>query len=380
MSQSSQANRSTESGMSSLQRSGLNISVGDTKSIVLALQALQQKIRALERDRDYHQEQYERSLQANEAYKLEMESQMEQERAAYRKREEALRAQLQRTLDEKRHLETSTDNDDLMQFRSELETMIAEEKRHAQQREGKLADEIERLRAEVEQERRTHRQLLESSQKIRAEREEACRTNEQLRHALNELISREEQLRASPPRHIKSTTKGNRPATKRSHSSVRDRDRSARRPSYRDPTVNSILRDIRNVSAESPCTHDEASFSTTPVPRRSSPASRNTSALRTRPLDDYTPPKKSAQLAPQSVGYDDSVKEVEQQIHEELMDLQAQYRSTVARAANENLPETVVTTALSRITSLIENKKKQLELLRGSYPSQSASRSGKSGG
>ncbi|EPY26072.1 hypothetical protein STCU_06335 [Strigomonas culicis] len=393
MSYPESVNRSTESGLSSLHRSGLNISVGDTKSIVLALQSLQQKIRVLERDRDYHQDQYERAVQANEAYKLEMEKQMDQERSMYRLRENELRQQLQRLQEEKRLLELQSSEEDLTAFRQELEGMIAAEKKHAQEREATLVTEVKRLREEVSTERERYAALVQQIDGLHEEKEKTSLTNEHLREALDELLRRHEDgpsrgyRGAAPPApaavHGRSG-RGRGPAVgsgrravsrKRTPSALLQPPLAANpfescRRHYRDPTVNSILRDVRNVSSEIPCACDVSSAIGGPTPplrpTSSSPVSRNTSTLHTRPAEVQPA---SGRIA-ESVKNKQAIVEVEDQLQEELEDLQTQYRNTITRAANEQIPEEVVTAALTRITSLIEGKKKQLHLLKGAVHEQ----------
>lgn len=189
-------NQSTESTTSSLHRSGLSITVGDTKSIVLALQALQSKIRSLEQDRDYHQDQYEVSLQAHERYKLDMERQMEQERAAHRQREAELLELLRKAREERVELEAALNGnkEDLGGFRKELEAMIAAEKELALQRESKLNSEVVKLRDDIKEEQTRRAALLVTMEKLKEEREAALQTNEQLRIAMDDLLTRFEQL------------------------------------------------------------------------------------------------------------------------------------------------------------------------------------------
>lgn len=263
--------------MSSLQRSGLNISVGDTKSIVLALQALQAKIRTLEQDRDYHQDQYERELQAHEVYKLNMEQQIEHERAEHRRREKELTDMLKRAQQDRAQLEASVGGapNDLTAFRNELEAMLAAEKSAAQEREARLIAEVEKLRSEIKGERTQHAALLMSIDNLAAEKRITDETNEQLRLAVDELLARQEQQQqlesASPslqPHH--NTSHGNRqqrqPARLQQQPQQQQypprqsvpRRRVSRRFPFQDPTCSSILRDVRNVSGEIPCCHPEA--------------------------------------------------------------------------------------------------------------------------
>lgn len=181
---------------SSLQRSGLSITVGDTKSIVLALQALQSKIRTLEQDRDFHQDQYESALQAHERYKLDMERQLEHERAAHRTREAELLELLRRAREERAQLEDALNGnkEDLGGFRRELEQMIAVEKEQASMRESKLSAEVAKLRADIKDEQTHRAALLVTVDKLKEEREAALHTNEELRIAMDDLLTRYERM------------------------------------------------------------------------------------------------------------------------------------------------------------------------------------------
>lgn len=160
----------SQSPESSLQRSAaLNISVGDTKSIVLALQSLQSKIRQLEKDRDYHHDQYERAIQSHEHFKTILESKMEEERSVHRIREKELSELLRKALEEKTHLTEfgSGSRAALAQLREELEVMIESERKSAKEREQKLLLEIEELRKLVKQEKSAHIATLLQLQELK---------------------------------------------------------------------------------------------------------------------------------------------------------------------------------------------------------------------
>nr|CCC93740.1 conserved hypothetical protein [Trypanosoma congolense IL3000] len=176
------ANNSMESCNSSLHRSGLNMSVGDTRSIVLALQTLQDKIRRLEQDRNHHQDQYEKALQAHEAYKHDMEHQLEQERKHHRQREQELQEMVQRATAEKTKLQGTLDESrkDLGLFRTELEEMLQKECDSSKKRENALTMEMENLRREIEEQKKKHRVLLESIEELKVEKEAVIDTNHHL--------------------------------------------------------------------------------------------------------------------------------------------------------------------------------------------------------
>ncbi|KPI88267.1 hypothetical protein ABL78_2629 [Leptomonas seymouri] len=284
-------NQSAESTTSSLQRSGLSITVGDTKSIVLALQALQGKIRSLEQDRDYHQDQYEVSLQAHERYKLDMERQMEQERAAHRKREADLLELLRKAREERAELEAALNGnkEDLGGFRKELEEMIASEKELALQRESKLNKEVTKLRDDIKEEQTRRAALLVTIDKLKAEREAALSTNEQLRIAMDDLLIRFERLQrqqrqrrapsseparrtmsrgggpAVPPVTVRGGAGRGRAVNVSAVSCRSTRPRvvgSAQHHNYEDPTCSSMLRDVRVIPDElTPCIYPSFSSS-----------------------------------------------------------------------------------------------------------------------
>ncbi|KPA80073.1 hypothetical protein ABB37_05083 [Leptomonas pyrrhocoris] len=427
-------NQSAESTASSLQRSGLSITVGDTKSIVLALQALQSKIRSLEQDRDYHQDQYEVSLQAHEQQKLDMERQMEQERAAHRKREADLLELLRKARDERAELEDalSGNKEDLGGFRKELEEMIASEKELAEQRESKLNKEVARLREDIKDEQTRRAALLVTVDKLKEEREAALRTNEQLRVAMDDLLTHfehQQQQQQQRLRHPSSSEPSQRTMSRggpagpsasmrggasrgqvangavHAHRSARPRVAvNMQRHNYEDPTCSSMLRDVRVVpdemppcaypSAQSPHDDDENGVADGHVHYRSardssrrggeiSPARRGVSAhsshQRTSPAVIRTssrPQNASARrAAPSSTAATGqkvpppalstkAMDEVEKQLRHELEELQHQYEDTVTRRPPGEIPSEVLAAALHRISSLIDQKKEQVKLLK----------------
>ncbi|CCW60025.1 unnamed protein product [Phytomonas sp. EM1] len=417
------ANLSTETANSSLLRSGLNISVGDTKSIVLALQALQGKIRALEQDRDLHRDQYERILQAHEAYKIDMEHQLERERAAHRRREEELQELLHKAHEEKSRMEgtLSGNQGDLSAFRKEIEDMIESEKNMARQRELKLQTEINRLQQEITEERARYNTLLSNVEKLKGERNTIEEINLNLRNAIYELQNQphSKQQQRQPAR-APNTRRGKPPGVyagvpKESARHIA-RGYSFHYGGYQEPTCNSRLRDARNAFEEGSCVCGRAYLagdSSVNTPRnnpsvaghlsqrqgRSSSThsrvriiSRDASVLPPHPSSCRKPsPSPSARtcgpvphrssdgggVSPASPSYNYntatnsgarkgsiSIDEVEKQIDEELEELQREYQSTISRANAEKLPRHVVNEALKRISSHIDRKMEQVDLLR----------------
>ncbi|CCW67001.1 unnamed protein product [Phytomonas sp. Hart1] len=417
------ANLSTETTNSSLLRSGLNISVGDTKSIVLALQALQGKIRALEQDRDLHRDQYERILQAHEAYKIDMEHQLERERAVHRRREEELQELLQKAQDERSRIQgtLSGSQGDLTTFRKEIEAMIESDKNMATQRELKLQTEITRLQQEISEEKARYHTLLNNVEMLKGERSAIEEMNLNLRDAIHELQNqRHHTQRQQQPARIPNTRRGRLPgvssAASKGFTAYNKRDCLYRCSGYREPTCNSLLRDARNAFEEGFCICGKA-YPTVDSPvntPRNNPTfagglsqrqgrstsihsrvriiSRDTSVLPTHPLS-YRKPSPSRSVHTQgpvqhystdsvnltsvSPSYHHnlttskgdskgniSIDEVEKQLDEELEELQKEYQNTISRAKIEKFPRHVVNDTLKQISSHINRKMEQVDLLR----------------
>lgn len=316
------SNISVPSADNSLQRSALNISVGDTKSIVLALQALQSKIRQLEKDRDYHHEQYENAIRSHESFKSMMEAKIEQERVAHQKREQELSELLRKALEEKTKMSSAShgNREALVHLREDLESMIATEKKYAEEREEKLLLEIQELHRIIKQEKLEHAAVLlklEEIQKdrgaiigssarqgnwpIREERKNSSTPvgqvgqGQRYHHRSNDAnqkdfpvskdrkrVSTKNRVHSRQDRHFSSSRHRHNSHHYHHHSHQDDsyhlhtigqcrccyspRIIGASAPpqvpyqfsythTYQDPTCNSMLRDVRNVSGFSPCTH-----------------------------------------------------------------------------------------------------------------------------
>ncbi|KEG11389.1 hypothetical protein DQ04_02671000, partial [Trypanosoma grayi] len=382
-SQTASMNHSTESATSSLQRSGLNMSVGDTKSIVLALQALQDKIRRLEQDRNHHQDQYERALQAHEAYKRDMEHQLEQERAHHRQSEKELQEMVQRATSEKAKLQSTLEESrkDLGTFRTELEEMLVKECDAAQQRENALATEVDKLRQEVEEQRKKHRALISSVEQLRAEKEAALDTNHHLELAIQEVLRMQQSrggdrsfLRNGDTSRVTDAGRNRRGGrrgrtynntsvgdsmhrTSSSHRAVDPRGRESRptsalrsssvtRRTYRDPTYSSIQRDVRKDGAGH--SHEGAGSEYARPP----PCAVVPTVSRTQPATSPET-RQSGAMA-----------EVLQELQAELESLHQQYKETVERAAAEELSTEVLTAALNRLATVMDRKTEQIRLIK----------------
>ncbi|EAN89867.1 hypothetical protein C3747_60g96 [Trypanosoma cruzi] len=373
-------NQSIESNTSSLQRSGLSMSVGDTKSIVLALQALQDKIRRLEQDRNHHQDQYERALQAHEAYKQDMEHQLERERTHHRQREKDLQEMVQRATTEKTKLQNTLEESrkDLGTFRTELEEMLIKECDAAQKRENALASEVDKLRQELEEQQKRYRALLSSIEELRAEKEAALDTNHHLEQAIQELMRIQSGrgvnrtlLRSGDTSRLTAEGGKRRSRRGRTHSSaavnLANRTGYSRRISephqmdsrptsivrsssarhtYRDPTYSSIQRDVRKENGTQVVDNSFAGEVARPV------SYATESAARTQP---------SVPLGGRQNG---AMAEVCQELESELKSLHQQYKETVERAAAEEISAEVVAAALNRLAKLMDRKKEQIQLIK----------------
>ncbi|RNF17019.1 uncharacterized protein Tco025E_04971 [Trypanosoma conorhini] len=373
-------NNSIESNTSSLQRSGLSMSVGDTKSIVLALQALQDKIRRLEQDRNHHLDQYERALQAHEAYKQDMEHQLEQERTHHRQREKELQEMVQRATAEKAKLQSTLEESrkDLGTFRTELEEMLLKECDAAKKRENAMASELDKLRQELEEQHRRHRALLTSIEELQSEKEAALDTNRHLEQAIQELIRVQpgsganrtllrngDTSRLTVEGQKRRNHRGRAPSgagvdplnrTNNSRRTADPRQRGSRptsavrsssaRHTYRDPTYSSNQRDVRK---ENGIYVADSSF----VGEFTRPASYATaSASRTQPAVLLEGRR------------NDAMAEVCEELEKELKGLHQQYKETVERAAVEEISAEVLTAALNRIARLMDRKTEQVRLIK----------------
>ncbi|EKF32465.1 hypothetical protein MOQ_003681 [Trypanosoma cruzi marinkellei] len=374
-------NHSIESNTSSLQRSGLSMSVGDTKSIVLALQALQDKIRRLEQDRNHHQDQYERALQAHEAYKQDMEHQLERERTHHRQREKDLQEMVQRATTEKTKLQNTLEESrkDLGTFRTELEEMLIKECDAAQKRENALASEVDKLRQELDEQQKKYRALLSSIEELRAEKEAALDTNHHLEQAIQELMrihsgrgvnrtilrsgdtsrltaegSKRRSRRGGRTHSSAAVNLANRTGYSHRVSEPHQRDSrptsmvrsSSARHTYRDPTYSSTQRDVRKENGTHVVDNSFAGEVTRPV------SYATESAARTQPSVPWEGRQNGAMA------------EVCQELESELKSLHQQYKETVERAADEEISAEVVAAALNRLAKLMDRKKEQIQLIK----------------
>ena len=359
--------RSTDS--TSLQRSGLSMAVGDTKSIVLALQALQDKIRRLEQDRNFHQEQCETAHKKHEAYKLEVETQLDAERAQHRQREQELHELLARANAERARLQATLEDSkqDLGTFRVELEKLLEHEREQAKVREENLRDELDMLRSEVQTEKRQADEYHESIEKLKAEREIVQSTNRRLESTVRDLIAVNNNLMDTVKKggHAvlnsgakRSTSNSRRVDPNASAlSSARRAPSPARRPvparnhSYLNPTHSSALRDVRTQGGDMP-----------PV-RVSTPTQRSSSAQgRPRSLNTSVATQNHQHSEPGA--RDETLDNVYEELQNEHRRLIQQYKVTIREAADNETPPEVLNAKLNDMMTQIDRKAEQLRLMR----------------
>ena len=165
--------------------------LGDTRSIVMALQSLQEKIRKLEADRNFHQEECERARAAHEQYKHEVERQLEHERADFRRREAELQELISRAQHERSRLQAMLDENktDLGTFRSELQLMLDRERRDATDREERLVAEIQSLRREVAEEKHFVAVTQQELHQAKTEKDVIESTTRRLESTVKDLLA-----------------------------------------------------------------------------------------------------------------------------------------------------------------------------------------------
>lgn len=378
---SSSHDQSTESIV--LQRSGLAANMGDTKSIVLALQALQEKIRKLEQDRNFHQEQCEKAQRSHESYKLEIEGQLDAERSQHRVREHELQDLLARANAERSRLQSTLEESksDLGHFRQELEQMLNAERSQARSKEDQLLSELEQLRSNLKEERKNADDLSTSLELLKREREVIETTNRKLESTVRELITVQNNLVDSVKKGGANVVNGGvKSAAARGRSTYRDpantsvtsarkasaaradvsavgvsrrstqvHNTSSSRFTYMNATHASALRDVRSGEIPAP---RSATPPRPPSPAR--PATRGASAQR-RSLNT------SAHLPVEHV---QAMDEVYEEMQAELRDLEARYKSAIQDAARNDTSPDVLNNILNQLMTQIQRKTEQLRLMR----------------
>ncbi|CUG06213.1 Hypothetical protein, putative [Bodo saltans] len=379
--------QSTESVV--LQRSGLLGGAGDTKSIVLALQALQEKIRKLEQDRNFHQEQCEKAQRSHESYKLEIEGQLDAERSQHRVREHELQDLLARANAERSRLQATLEESksDLGHFRQELEQMLNAERSQARAKEDQLLSELEQLRSDLNEERKNADDLATSVEQLKREREVIETTNRRLESTVRELITVQNNL-------MESVKKGGSGVINSGAKSVAAAVRG--RATYRDP-VNTSTTSARKASAARPA--NDVNVSTTT--RRTTTQVQNTSSSRFTYMNathasasrdirfgeipaarSATPPRPPSPARPAATrassargrGLNTSshlptehvqaMDEVYEEMQVELRDLESRYKEAIQDAARNDTSPDVLNNVLNQLMTQIQRKTEQLRLMR----------------
>lgn len=372
--------QSTDSVGTALQRSGLVGNVGDTKSIVLALQALQEKIRKLEQDRNFHQEQCEKAQRSHEGYKLEIEGQLDAERSQHRLREQELQDLLARANAERSRLQHTLEESksDLGHFRDELEQMLATERHQARSKEDQLLRELEQLRSDLNEERKNAEELANSVDQLKREREVIESTNRRLESTVRELITVQNNLmenvkksgatiinsgvktaaRGRSSHRDPANTSASAPPTRKASAATRGvgvdvtrrtttHNTSSARFTYMNATHASALRDVRHGEIPAP-------RSATP-PRPPSPRHVPRAVSRGRSLNT------SAQLPSEHI---QAMDEVYEEMQEELRQLEGRYKEAIQDAARNDTSPDVLNSVLNQLMMQIQRKTEQIRLMR----------------
>jgi hypothetical protein len=316
--------------------------LGDTRSIVLALQSLQEKIRRLESDRNFHQEECDRARHAHELYKREVERQLDNERSEFRRREAELQELISRAQHERSKLQSSLDDSrsDIGTFRQELQTLLDRERRDARERETRLVEELTQIRSDLSQEKHRLAIVQQEMAQAKAEKDVLDANTKRLEGTVKDLLAMNTALverargmaaagatqhaapitvqavaaAAAPP----PTSKGRRMSPPRQQPPMR----------FASPTLTSARRSASVPKGPTPST-----------PRRQTDASSSSSA---------------------------GLAQVYQQLENELTDLKKQYQVEVRKAGDSGLamsPE-VLTATLNALMAQIDRKTEQLRLLR----------------
>ena len=163
----------------------------DTKSVVLALQGLQEKIRRLEEDRNFHREECEKAHIAHEAYKREVEDQLERERTEHRRRESELQRMISEAKQERTEMSRSMEDSrlELRKFREQLDGIMDHERSTHEEREGELRRELDECQRAIREESSKISELKHTIANLRSEREVVLSTNKRLEATVADLIS-----------------------------------------------------------------------------------------------------------------------------------------------------------------------------------------------
>jgi predicted RNase H-like nuclease (RuvC/YqgF family) len=375
--------QSTDSIGTALQRSGLVANVGDTKSIVLALQALQEKIRKLEQDRNFHQEQCDKAQRSHESYKLEIEGQLDAERSQHRIREQELQDLLARANAERSRLQSTLEESksDLGHFREELEQMLSSERNQARSKEDQLLSELQQLRSDLNEERKSAEELATAVEQLKREREVIESTNRRLESTVRELITVQNNLMDSVKKGgttvlnsgVKSMSSIRGRSVHRDPSAANVSTASARKVSvprgtvepsrrsglhntsssrftYMNPTHASVLRDVRCGEIPAP------RAATPPRPPSPRPAPRAASSSRGKGSLNT-----SVQLPAEHM---QAMEEVYDEMQAELRELESRYKEAIQDAARNDTSPDVLNNHLNQLMTQIQRKTEQIRLMR----------------
>ena len=305
---------------------GGSMPAADTKSVVLALQGLQEKIRRLEEDRNFHREECEKAHIAHEAYKREVEDQLGRERAEHRRREGDLQRMIAEAKQERTDMSRNMEDSrlELRKFREQLDGIMDHERSTHEERESELRRELDECQRSIKEEASRLGELKQTVANLRSEREVVLSTNKRLEATVADLITMNTKLLDG--RDNRRPTSG-RTASARGRSAHQDPNTSTSSMGYLAPTASSHA---RSTSVERGTTRGGG------APQRA--ASRPRSASATRKTS--------------SAGLQDVYDEVE----EEYLKLLTQYKQM--RKANYS------TSQMEAIAQLLEEKGDQLKLMR----------------
>lgn len=300
----------------------------DTKSVVLALQGLQEKIRRLEEDRNFHREECEKAHIAHEAYKREVEDQLERERTEHRRRESELQRMISEAKQERTEMSRSMEDSrlELRKFREQLDGIMDHERSTHEEREGGLRRELDECQRAIREESSKISELKHTIANLRSEREVVLSTNKRLEATVADLISMNTKLldggrvARRPTSGVSAQTR-----TRSAHQDPNTSTSSSQR--YLAPTASSYA---RAASTERGTPRGPAA----PRPRSAPRASSVTRAARSSGLQDV---------------YDE--------LEEEYIRLLSQYKEM--RRAHHSPSQ------MEAVAQLLEEKGEQLKMMRG---------------
>jgi hypothetical protein len=337
--------------------------IGDQRSVVIALRSLQDKIRKLESDRNFHQSECERSRGAHEAYKRDVERQLEHERQEHRRRETELQELIARAGSERARLQESLaeGKSEMGQFHGEFQTLVDKEKGLAREREDRLKAELEDYRRKAAEERHGQEQMIQTVAASKAERDILEATNQRLENTVRDLLAMNTSLSTKQQQQLgeversasvkRSTSQQATPRGRSIQSTPRPTvaaPATARGPPRRfeSPTMSSINR----ISSGSRPTYGA------PNPRSNSLGARRPSPTTAQHHD----PCSAHAVAPLDAVYAG--------LEQEMRDLNEHYKVIIDEANDPDtsslLSPEVLTAKLNAVMVQIDRKSEQMRLLR----------------